>query len=390
MIRVIQFAVGILLLISIEVLKVYFIMPFPGSQRSTSIDLAYFIHTNIFYFRTIGILITIFPAFQFLAFGKTLPRIITGVALLLYFLVFYLFNFRFTADRMFYQPKNKLFAAANDNKVPLSKLVVGVTFGNDSKAYPIEVIGYHHQVRDTIGNTPVMITYCTVCRTGRVYSPDVDGKTETFRLVGMDHFNAMFEDQTTGSWWRQVSGESIVGPMKGKSLTELPSAQMTLRAWLDQHPSSKVMQPDPGFKEKYEHLKGFDSGTIESGLEKRDSISWREKSWVVGVQLGLSARAYDWNDLQRLKVINDTVQGTAIALVLESDSTSFHVWNRDSLIFASDNIGLYDKQTNSRWDWTGRSTDGTLKDQRLKELQSYQEFWHSWKTFHPQTTQYHP
>jgi hypothetical protein len=40
-----------------------------------------------------------------------------------------------------------------------------------------------------------MITYCTVCRTGRVFSPDVDGKPETFRLVGMDHFNAMFEDE---------------------------------------------------------------------------------------------------------------------------------------------------------------------------------------------------
>jgi hypothetical protein len=390
MIRVIQFAVGVFLLISIEVLKVYFIMPFPGSQRSMSIDLAYFIDTNIFYFRTIGILIVIFPAFQFLAFGKTVTRIVASAALLLYFLVFYFFNFRFSADKMFYQPKHKLFAAVSENKVPLSKLVVGVSFGNDSKAYPIEIIGYHHQVRDTVGSTPVMITYCTVCRTGRVYSPDVDGKTETFRLVGMDHFNAMFEDQTTGSWWRQVSGESIVGPMKGKSLAELPSAQMTLRAWLDQHPNSKVMQPDPDFKKKYVHLEGFDSGTIESGLEKRDSLSWREKSWVVGVQLQSTARAYDWIDLQRLRVINDTVDGTPVLVVLESDSTSFHVWNRDSLTFAFDSKGLFDKQTNSRWNWAAKSTDGVLKDQKLKELQSYQEFWHSWKTFHPQTTQYHP
>jgi hypothetical protein len=38
------------------------------------------------------------------------------------------------------------------------------------KPIPIQLIGYHHQVMDTIGNEPVIITYCTVCRTGRVYS----------------------------------------------------------------------------------------------------------------------------------------------------------------------------------------------------------------------------
>jgi len=34
---------GILLLFATEIFRVYFIMPFPGSQHSNSIDLAYFI-----------------------------------------------------------------------------------------------------------------------------------------------------------------------------------------------------------------------------------------------------------------------------------------------------------------------------------------------------------
>jgi hypothetical protein len=63
-----------------------------------------------------------------------------------------------------------------------------------------------------------MITYCTVCRTGRVFEPVVNGKFEKFRLVGMDHFNAMFEDVTTKSWWRQVTGEAITGKLKGQQL----------------------------------------------------------------------------------------------------------------------------------------------------------------------------
>ena len=85
-------------------------------------------------------------------------------------------------------------------------------------------IGYHHQVRDRVGGTDVLVTYCTVCRSGRVFSPLVDGTLERFRLVGMDRFNAMFEDESTGSWWRQATGAAVAGPRKGIQLVVIPFA----------------------------------------------------------------------------------------------------------------------------------------------------------------------
>ena len=101
------------------------------------------------------------------------------------------------------------------------RLVIGVVNNGEAKAYPIRFLGYHHQVQDTVGGKPVIVTYCTVCRTGRVFEPMVNGKPEKFRLVGMDHFNAMFEDATTKSWWRQVNGEAITGKLKGQQLPEV-------------------------------------------------------------------------------------------------------------------------------------------------------------------------
>jgi hypothetical protein len=76
---------------------------------------------------------------------------------------------------MFYQPKTKSFASATDFASDTSMLVIGVALNGEAKAYPIQVIGYHHQVRDTVGGLPVMVTYCTVCRTGRVFSPVING-----------------------------------------------------------------------------------------------------------------------------------------------------------------------------------------------------------------------
>jgi hypothetical protein len=386
--RIFLFALGILVLIGIEVLRVYYIMPFPGSQRSESVDLAYFLHNNINYFRLIGFALLAYPFITYFRSGTLVVKIVVSAFLLAYVIVFYMFNFKMLAEKMFYQPTVKIFEGASANKIPGSNLVIGVTIGNESKAYPIQLIGYHHQVRDSIGGAPVMITYCTVCRTGRVFSPLVDGKPENFRLVGMDHFNAMFEDATTRSWWRQVNGEAITGPLKGKSLNEIASEQMSLTAWLAAHPETKIMQPDSTFQEEYDAMKTYDKGKGRGELTGVDSLSWKDKSWVVGVQLGMQARAYDWNDLLKYRVLNDTLNKTPVAVTLADDSVSFHVWKRDTLVFEFNKQAkaLQDRQTHSTWNWAGHCTDGPLKDAQLPAVQSYQEFWHSWRTFRSQTT----
>lgn len=391
--RIVLFLVGIIILIVAEVARVYYIMPFPGSQVDEVIDMAYFINSNIWIFRIIGLALIAYPAFTFLGEPNRSIKF-TGYALLIFWvLVVYMFNFRFLADKMFYQPSQKIFAPISENKVSTKKIIIGVAINGQAKAFPIEVIGYHHQVRDTIGGEPLMITYCTVCRTGRVFSPIVNDKLENFRLVGMDHYNAMFEDETTKSWWRQVNGEAIAGPLLGTTLTEVPSEQMSLQAWIDRYPNTLVMQPDPAFKDRYESLEKYDEGKMEGRLEGRDSLSWKDKSWVVGVPMGLFAKAYDWNQLVKDRVINDQIKGLPLMLALESDSVSFHSWvpvvGKDTLRFSySDSLKILVDQNQSRWNWKGECVEGTMKGTKLETVQSYQEFWHSWKTFHPNTEVY--
>lgn len=390
------FLLGILVLVCAEVARVYFIMPFPGSQEDNVIDIAYFLENNINLFRMAGILLIAYPAYQIIRFSQPAWRW-TAVSLLVFWLfVFYNSNFRLLAEKMFYQPENKILVSVSDNKVSDRALVLGVYINDEAKAYPIEIIGYHHQVRDTVGGEPIMVTYCTVCRSGRVYSPIIDGKPENFRLVGMDHFNAMFEDNRTKSWWRQVSGEAITGPLKGKQLEEIPSEQMTLQAWLTRYPDSYILQPDSLFKDEYKGLDKYDEGKMEGNLERRDSLSWKDKSWVIGVSYGLFAKAYDWNDLQNRRVINDHIEQFPLLIGLENDSASFHVWSRivagDTLefSFSENQEALIDINSGSVWDWSGRCTEGIWKGKNLTIVQSYQEYWHSWKTFHPSTERYLP
>ena len=394
--KIFIFLIGIIVLVGAETARVYYIMPFPGSQEDQAINLAYFLYNNILYFRLAGVLLIAYPAYHLIRSSQPAIKW-TAVSLLVFWLfVLYNTNFRLPAEKMFYQPGNKILVRPAENKIPARALVLGVSINKEAKAYPLEIIGYHHQVLDTVGGEPIMVTYCTVCRSGRVYSPVIDGVPATFRLVGMDQFNAMFEDSATKSWWRQVNGEAVTGPLKGKQLLEISSEQMTLQAWLARHPDSFILQPDSLFSDEYKGLENFDEGTSKSKLERRDSLSWKEKSWVVGVSLGLFAKAYDWNDLTASRVIHDDIGQNPLVLVLENDSTSFHVWSRvvanDTLQFSFNESlkKIVDTKTNSVWDWNGKCIDGAWKGTSLKTIQSYQEFWHSWRTFHPNTLRYVP
>ena len=382
---------GFILLFAIEILRVYFIMPFPGSQRSDTIGLAYFLNNNIFWLRIIALLIVLPPLLYYFQRGRTGWKILLTTIVLFYGIVVYFFNFRFLADKMFYQPREKLFSGAGTDTTGRDKLVIGVALRGEARAYPIEVIGYHHQVKDTVGGQPVLVTYCTVCRTGRVYNPFIKGHYASFRLVGMDHFNAMFEDEDTKSWWQQATGLAITGPLRGKRLVEIPSAQMRLGDWMVLHPNSRTLQPDTNFKVRYADLKGYDEGTIEGSLERRDSGSWKFKSWVVGVSLHGRTRAYDWNRLVANRFILDTIGQDHLLLTLEPNNRTFYVLTiADSLRFHYDPSAnlLKDERTQSSWQPDGTCTAGPLKGQKLAPVQAYQEFWHSWKTFHPGTTGY--
>jgi hypothetical protein len=374
------FYIGLLGFALFEILNVYFIMPMPGSQQLNTIDVAYFLYSYRWFFRIgFGLMIVAGSVSVFSIKKKWIPI----VALLPVLAIAYLFNFQMTAEHMFLQPETLAFKSKAENTLTDTSLVVAVTRNMEAKAYPIRYIQYHHQVRDTIAGRPIMVTYCNVCRTGRIFEPVVDGKPESFRLVGMDHFNAMFEDATTKSWWRQATGEAITGPLKGKKLVEVECNQYTLNKFFFLHPFGKVMQAEAISKDNYDTLGRFEKGKSKGKLTRTDSLSWKDKSWVLGIQIDDKSKAYDWIQLKELKVLNDQVANTPIVIAIASDGQSFAAFKRDK----ADQFTLRNDSltgTQETYDLFGRSTNGS----KLEPVKIYQEFWHSWKQFHPNTEAY--
>lgn len=353
-------------------------MPLPGSQELNHLDWAYFLHTYRWYFRIFfGLWILTGSFYAFKIRRKWLPLL----ALIPVVAIVYLVNFKMQADKMFKEPKRLIMASFADNKVESNAQVVGIEINGDAKAYPIKFLAYHHIVYDTVGGESIIITYCSVCHSGRIFN----NNGEKFRLVGMDHFNAMFEDRKTGSWWRQATGECIAGKRKGEKWSERTAIQITVQEWFNLYPQGKVMQIDPSSIKKYDLTGKFEQGKETGSLERTDSLSWQEKSLVIGVTLGSVSKAYDWRELLEKKIINDTLAKQKIVVLVYPDKKTFAAY----INFTETNFEIKGDTLiagNAVFDLYGRSL--VKNEPSLQRLYSYQEFWHSWRFFHPTTLKY--
>jgi hypothetical protein len=145
------------------------------------------------------------------------------------------------------------------------------------------------------------------------------------------------------------------------------------------------MQPDPAFTSSYDSTMKFEDGTSKKSLTGTDSLSWKEKSWVIGIKAGRHAKAYDWNDLASKKMIADNISDIPVLLVLSEDKKSFFAFerpNHEKTFFLNHDTLIYD---NHQYRIDGKGIDTSFS---LKQLPAYQEFWHSWRTFNPGTQKY--
>lgn len=143
------------------------------------------------------------------------------------------------------------FVAADAIALDQDAMVMSFTAGDETHAYPVGAMGYHHIVNDVVGGAPVAATYCTVCHTGIVWNRVLDGRSLTFRLAGIHDGNALLRDEQTDSVWQQSTGEAIFGPLKGKRLELMYSDELSYGLWRAENPRGSILRPVERFTGLY-------------------------------------------------------------------------------------------------------------------------------------------
>jgi hypothetical protein len=293
-------------------------------------------------------------------------------------------------EKMFHPYDAPAFGSADKAPVDRDDMVLAVLLGGHARAYPILSMGYHHIVNDTVGGTPIAVTYCTLCHTGIVWDPVVNGKRLNFHLAGINNGNALLRDEETRSVWQQSTGEAIFGPLKGQHLNLVHSSELTYAFWRREQPQGDVLMPDAPYLPEYEK-KGW-----ENYVEKTPAMVDTKKSGIkphelmLGVTVAGKNKAYPINSILAAKLIQDEVADSPTLVVVGPDGASIRVFEAAELTFArgeGDKV-MQDAETGSGWNFQGCAVDGKLAGRCLKEIDAHKDYWFDWMNHHPETGVY--
>jgi hypothetical protein len=228
-----------------------------------------------------------------------------------------------------------------------------------------------------------------------VWTREIDGRALTFHLAGINNQNFLMRDEETGSFWQQITGKAVSGPLAGRQLQLISTEELSFGLWRQENPRGTVLQPVAEFRKWYEP-KDWDKriGEYPSVVDtKKTGIAPR--TLMIGVEMAGASKAYPLKRLLELKVVQDRIAGKAIVLIAGSDGKSIRAFqseidgvNGDVEFFAkADTPGLLmDSATGSEWDFKGCAVSGSAAGRCLKQVGTICDFWFDWHLYHPNTT----
>jgi hypothetical protein len=234
-----------------------------------------------------------------------------------------------------------------------------------------------------------------------VWESEVDGKRLTFHLSGINNQNFIMRDEETGTWWQQVSGEAIHGPLKGKKLTPVYNDELTFALWKHENRQGRVLKPDERVKQNYEAAdweEQYAKFRVVTPVDPNDKLSPRKL--IAGLAVNGKAVAYPLPALEKQRLILDSIGSegglTHLFIVLGDDNKSVRAFERTvdgrKLEFfvkaGALPIQLIDAETATTWDFTGKAVSGPLAGKQLKKIQALKDYWFDWKIYHPDTRVY--
>jgi hypothetical protein len=277
-----------------------------------------------------------------------------------------------------------------------------------------------------------------------VWTRTVNGRALHFYLAGINNQNFLMRDKETGTWWQQITGKALYGPLKGAALTLVLSDELTYGEWKAEVADGKVLAPVPKYVKEYDSKWEPEVAKYPVPF-KFPGTELKPRDVVVGLQTDGPGRAYPWDALLKESPVLDRVNGTPLLIAVGPDGKSFRVFvsridGKDAEFFlkadaeaegveksiapAAAKVAvvdtksaeakpvnsadakadasspkpvtaaapkpwiLLDTATASEWNFQGCAISGPSLGKCLDRVPALKDYWFDWRNYHPQTTVY--
>jgi hypothetical protein len=228
-----------------------------------------------------------------------------------------------------------------------------------------------------------------------VLRSEVDGVRLTFHLAGINNQNFLMRDEQTGTFWQQISGLAVSGPLAGRVLPLVASDELSFALWKSEEPQGTVFNDVARFVPEYSS-KDWDvqmrrAPTVlsyrENGMQPRDL--------VLGVRAFGASRAFRFDSLLGEKLVMDHVGMEPVMLAVGPDGESVRVFRRriagvepvaDFYRVEGQGALFLDDKTGSGWNFQGCAISGKLQGTCMERVEAIKDYWFDWRHYHPDTT----
>ncbi|MEX2515592.1 MAG: DUF3179 domain-containing protein [Gammaproteobacteria bacterium] len=259
-------------------------------------------------------------------------------------------------------------------------IVFGVYKNGEARAYPQRILVWHEIVNDTIGATPISVTYCPLTATAIGFDR---GKTTLGVSGRLINSNMVMYDRASDSLWPQILAAAIRGPLEGEVLSEFRVFWTTWGQWRARHPETRVMSTRTGYARNYQRdpygqynpLADYylpDSGRMFPVMNS--SRRYADKTTILGFRTADIAVAVDRDYLRSAGVIQHTYMNQYYTIIHDPVLDTGWVYRSDnpvmvdidSVVFAAD----------------GPQAQGLAE---LESINAFEAMWFAWYSYYPET-----